>query len=81
MGGARRHARVDDPDRVGEQDRGAAGDGARDHRLDGRELAAGAAGLGGGAVEEGPRPLIPFGEESIVRAKAVVGVLADVRLQ
>lgn len=55
-----RHARVDDPDGVGEEHRGAAGKGARNHRLDRREVLGRADSLDGGLFEARPGPLIPL---------------------
>ena len=63
---ARRHARVDDPDGVREEDGGRAGDGACHHRFDGGELHAGAAGLEGGLLEEGAGPFVPCVHMSVV---------------
>lgn len=67
---ARGDARVDDPDGVCDDDGRGAGDGARDHGLDGRELLAGAAGAGGGLFEEGPGPFVPVVVDEVGDADA-----------
>lgn len=67
---ARGDARVDDPDGVCDDDGRRAGDGTRNHGLDGRELLAGAAGAGGGLFEEGPGPLVPVVVDEVGDADA-----------
>ena len=67
------HAGVDDPDGVGEDDGGGAGDGAGDHALDRGELLGGAAGLDGGGLEEGARPLVPVVVDEVGDADAEEG--------
>lgn len=57
---ASRHARVDNPDGVCDEHGCAAGEGAREHRLDGGELHRRAAGLDCGLFEEGAGPFVPF---------------------
>lgn len=68
----RRHARVDDPDRVGEEHRRGAGDGAGHHGLEGCELC-GAAGLAAGGLEGGARPLVPVVVDEVGDADAEEG--------
>lgn len=77
---ARGDARVDDPDGVGDDDGGRAGNGAGDHGLDGGELLAGAAGAGGGLFEKGPRPLVPVVVDEVGDADAEEGRV-DARVQ
>lgn len=67
---ARGDARVDDPDRVCDDDGRRAGDGARDYGLNGRELLAGAAGAAGGLFEEGPGPFVPVVVDEVGDADA-----------
>ena len=67
---ARGDARVDDPDGVGDDDGGGAGNGSRNHGLDRGELLAGAAGLGGGRLEEGAGPLVPVVVDEVGDADA-----------
>lgn len=63
-------AGIDDPDGVGQDDSGGAGNGAGDHGLDRGELLAGAAGLDGGGLEEGACPLIPVVVDKVGDADA-----------
>lgn len=73
---ARRHARVDDPDRVREDHRRGPRERARDHGLDRRELLGGAPGLGGGGLlEEGARPLVPVVVDEVGHADAEYGAV------
>ena len=67
------HARVDDPDGVGQDDGGGAGDGAGDHALDRGQLLGGAAGLDGGGLEEGAGPLVPVVVDKVGDADAEQG--------
>ena len=57
---ARRHARVDDPDGVRDQHGRGAGDRAREHGFQRRQLGAGAGGADGGAFEVGAGPFVPW---------------------
>ena len=59
LGLARCHARVDDPDGIGDEDGGGAGDEAGDHGFEGGEFLGGAAGFERGGGEEGARPFVP----------------------
>lgn len=70
---ARRHARVDDPDGVGQDDGGGAGEGAGHHGLERRQLGARAAGLLRRLLEEGPRPLVPVVVDEVGHADAEHG--------
>lgn len=70
---ARRHARVDDPDGVGEDDGGGAGEGAGHHGLDRGQLGGRAPGLYGGGLEKGPRPLVPVVVDKVGDADAEHG--------
>lgn len=63
-------AGVDDPDGVGEDDGRRAGNGARNHGLNGGELLVGAAGGGSGLFEEGARPLVPVVVDKVGDADA-----------
>jgi len=67
---ASRHARVDDPDGVREQDRRRAGNGARNHGFDGSEFLGGAPGCYGCLLKARPRPLIPVVVDEIGDADA-----------
>lgn len=67
------HASVDDPDGVRHDDGGRAGNGAGNHGLDRGELLAGAAGLDGGGLEEGARPLVPVVVDKVGDADAEQG--------
>ena len=66
-------AGVDDPDGVGHDDRGGPSNGAGDHGLDGGELLIGAAGLGGGLLEEITSPLVPVVVDEVGDADAEQG--------
>lgn len=70
---ARRHARVDDPDGVGQDDGGGAGEGAGHHGLERRQLGSRAAGLLRRLLEEGPRPLVPVVVDKVGHADAEHG--------
>lgn len=72
---ARGHAGVDDPDGVREDDGGGAGEGAGDHGLDRGQLLAGAAGAGGGGLEEAARPLVPVVVDEVGDADAEDGAV------
>lgn len=67
---ARGDASVDNPDGVGDNDGGRAGDGASNHGLNSGELLAGATSRGGGLLEEGPGPLIPVVVDKVGDADA-----------
>lgn len=71
----RRHARVDDPDRVRDEDRCGARKGACHHRLDGCEFLGGAAGLERRFLEEGTRPFVPVVIDKVCDANAEEGGL------
>jgi hypothetical protein len=64
------HARVDDPDGVGDDDGCRAGNGACNHGLDRGELLVGAAGGGSGLFEKGTRPLVPVVVDKVGYADA-----------
>ena len=65
---ARRHARVDDPDRVCNKHGSATCQRARDHALDGRELAARAAGFDRRLLEPCSGPLVPVVVDKVGQA-------------
>ncbi len=69
----RRHPRVDDPDGICEQDRRGAGQGARHHRLDGRESLRGAPRVDGGFLEGRARPLVPVVVDEVGHCDAEEG--------
>ncbi len=56
------HARVDDPDGVGDEHGRAAGEGAGDYGFDCCKSFGGAAGADGGAFEGGAGPFVPCGK-------------------
>lgn len=66
----RRHARVHDPDRVGDEHRCAAGERSRNHGLDRGELLRRATSLQRSLLEEGPRELIPVVVYEVCNADA-----------
>ena len=70
LGLARRHARVDHPDGVGQQHGGAARDGARHHGFRRRQPLARPPGLDRRALEEGARPLVPVVVHEVGHADA-----------
>lgn len=56
---ARGHARVDDPDGVGDDDGSGPGEGAGHHALNSGKVLGGAASLNCGLLESGASPLVP----------------------
>jgi hypothetical protein len=70
-----RHARVDDPDGVRQDHGGAAGEGARHHGLERRQLLVRPAGLGRRRLEERPAPLVPVVVDEVGHADAEDGAV------
>ena len=63
-------AGVYNPDGVGDDDSGRAGNGTGNHGLDGGELLAGATGRGGGALKERACPFVPVVVDKVGDADA-----------